>query len=411
MGLVSRSAAFLSVVTLTALALPALAGDREILVTPNYRIFGDETPKLKTIASYLEVSCADYGRRFRTPRGPGGKMRVRLFASGEAIAATMDSPNRSSFNGLYSPGEHELLMNANVESDEELFRLVRHEGFHQFADFHYGSKFPTWMEEGLACYFGNAELDGRTIKHRRVDQGDVDSLLESWHERGRPALTWLLEADYDTFHRSGNEHLNYMVAWLFCAWLIEDARNGQDLLNAYIEELSRDPGARFLPKVGEPEKVEAKLQEKLLAMRGTVVLSERPAPTSRRPKERIRTHATCPPKRTTRPAETHAVFRPFREGAGATVVLLANGGALSREDGGPAFVIFGRVRNEGNREARGVKVRAAVAGERGEVDVLEATVTPEILAPRAVGTFRLVYTGRLFDEVSGFEIVPEWRGD
>src|SRR5262249_39743854 len=157
------------------------------------------------IASYLELSCADFTWRFRTARGPGGRMAVRLFASGEAIAKAMGKDaTRPAYDGLYMPGAKELWLNGRA-ADASLLRLIRHEGFHQFLSFHFGNRVPDWLNEGLAQYFEGDRVEGEKILVGWASADVVRSLDAAWAGPKRPKIAWLVCADYDAFHKTGDE--------------------------------------------------------------------------------------------------------------------------------------------------------------------------------------------------------------
>lgn len=242
--------------------LPAAAKDVELLQTANYLILGESSPKLKLIAGYLEISCADFAGRFPTKRGAGGRMAVRLFASGVEIAKRMGKDAaRPSYPGLYAAGEKELWLDGRG-SDDELFRTIRHEGFHQFLALRFGDDVPDWLNEGLAQYFEGSGLENGKIRLGWAKADTVRSLDDRWKKPARPKIAWLIAADYDAFHKTGDEWTNYATAWLLCAWLIEDTADGWTIINGFLVDLARDPKAPFAPKL-DPEKVEAALRAKL----------------------------------------------------------------------------------------------------------------------------------------------------
>ena len=248
------------------LATTTSAADHAIAESANYRVLGTPVQHLKTIVAYLEVSCADFKRRFRTRRRPGGKMRVRLFESGEAIAGRLQTTHRRTFDGVYCPSPKELWLSGSVVDPQELFSLIRHEGFHQFADFHFGRVLPDWLNEGLAVYFGNARIGKKKIEHGWIDAHVVGPLYQRWDTPDRPRLDWLLSTDYQALHTQGAEWANYSMAWLFCAWLIEDAKNGQRVLNNYIQTRIRRPDAQLFASISDTAKIEEAMKQKLTGL-------------------------------------------------------------------------------------------------------------------------------------------------
>lgn len=69
--------------------------------------------------------------------------------------------------GMYvSAGDQSrLLAYAGREIGENVWQVVQHEGFHQFADQVIGGRIPLWVNEGLAEYFGDAQFTGSGYVH------------------------------------------------------------------------------------------------------------------------------------------------------------------------------------------------------------------------------------------------------
>jgi hypothetical protein len=185
---------------------------------------------------------------------------------------------------MYDPGRKELWLNGNCETDDYLFETVRHEGFHQFVDFHFGRTFPTWLNEGLAMYFETAQRTKTGLRHGWAKPWIVEELASSWNKESRPNLGWLMSASYNDFHcgveGGGTEKLNYKTSWLLCAWLIEDAPKGPAILNEFIDGLVKGKAPSLADSLGDLSRVEAEMCKKLDSMRARIKPDEKMVPTS-----------------------------------------------------------------------------------------------------------------------------------
>ena len=150
--------------------------------------------------------------------------------------------------GLYSPVLDQLLV-WNLPEREEMFRTVRHEGFHQFAR-HALPELPMWLNEGLAELFEGADFTrvrshryGPQVGHlavlRTLFPGPLDTPLGV---SLREQLAWTVEADRAAFYGPGVE-LHYAVAWLLAHHLVNSGPDGRALLNETVRRLGRGAGS------------------------------------------------------------------------------------------------------------------------------------------------------------------------
>jgi hypothetical protein len=78
--------------------------------------------------------------------------------------------------GYFNPDSRELVALAE-DSGPRTWNTVQHEGFHQFAHFMIRGDIPTWLNEGLAEYFGEAIFTGDSS----VDpDGFVTGVIPQW---------------------------------------------------------------------------------------------------------------------------------------------------------------------------------------------------------------------------------------
>jgi hypothetical protein len=132
-----------------------------------------------------------------------------------------------------------LMAVAGQETSGATWRIIQHEGFHQFVHAVIGGDIPIWVNEGLAEYFGQALYTGDgyvtgLIPPRRLAR------LQQWieGEQARP-----LDEVMMTSHAAWNAGLsiiNYDQAWSMVHFLAH-AENGryQPAFNGFIKSVSR----------------------------------------------------------------------------------------------------------------------------------------------------------------------------
>ncbi|MEM1354978.1 MAG: DUF1570 domain-containing protein [Planctomycetota bacterium] len=125
-------------------------------------------------------------------------------------------------------------------SRQKTFRILQHEGFHQFAWNYLGPNLPVWLNEGLAQYFEDAILTNQGMQlgipggtriervHRAIEQDNVlsfeqlrDVTAEHWGRtlRNRPDQSSLLYAQswsvvYFLIHADEGRHKDRLLHYL-----------------------------------------------------------------------------------------------------------------------------------------------------------------------------------------------------
>jgi len=116
---------------------------------------GDE---VREAAARLTAMAEEYHRRTRDFAGViRNRLPFGLFSSREDYYAAGGMKNTG---GMYHPERQLLMAVADGGADAGLWHVVQHEGFHQFADLVIGGGLPTWVDEGLAEYFGQGIWTG-----------------------------------------------------------------------------------------------------------------------------------------------------------------------------------------------------------------------------------------------------------
>lgn len=125
---------------------------------------------------------------------------------------------------------------------EDLMRVLAHEGLHQFFCHHMQGKAPVWLDEGLACYFENSPHYATEAK--RIAGG----------AHRKDLLPWLLNLDREGFYR--NAGLTYPLSWSLMRYLVSgpgpgkmseafrkftgDVRGGKSPLTAFKKRFGND---------------------------------------------------------------------------------------------------------------------------------------------------------------------------
>lgn len=256
----SRHAAIILLAALCLAGRPAAGDDLKL------RSFSTRRYEIKTNLSRAEAAVfgrhmdavyAEYARRFRRfgatadERMPLFLLRTsaqyHAFLEGHGIAA----PNT---NGVFFVQE-ELRGLATWTHDRprsQTFAVLQHEGFHQFAHTHIGSRLPLWVNEGLAQYFE----DGIFVRRRLVlGQRNERRILAV-----RNALRRGTAIDFERMLGMGatqwqatvaggglTASLMYDQAWSMVYYLVRTGERRQEAFLQYLERLGRqeDPVAAF----------------------------------------------------------------------------------------------------------------------------------------------------------------------
>ncbi len=133
-----------------------------------------------------------------------------------------------------------------------LYRVLAHEGFHQFIHYELGNQTPIWFNEGLAQYFETA-----TTRNQRLQVGQVPpdrlAAAQSILRTGRgPSVAELIRMDRATFYRQAG--VTYPLSWALAHYLMErDQRRYQNgPVQKYVRDLQRgrDPVDSFWNRFG-----------------------------------------------------------------------------------------------------------------------------------------------------------------
>ena len=121
--------------------------------------------------------------------------------------------------------------------DPSLWRVLAHEGFHQFIGYELGLQIPTWLNEGTAQYFETSFITG---SHFNVGQISRNKLLYAQAlivNKKAPPLEQLIQWDQATFYANAN--VAYPTSWALVYYLLNSSndRYEQSRFRRYLQDL------------------------------------------------------------------------------------------------------------------------------------------------------------------------------
>ena len=206
------------------------------VTTSHYVIASDIDKETCYLAGrVLEKAHTAYNAYVRRANSGKRKFRVFIFSGASSYTAyAKDTLGRAMPGsvGLYSPLLKQLLIQ-NDPRRAEMFRTIRHEGFHQYLD-RFASNAPLWFNEGHAAYFETAG-DGGSWKAGVIR----DDYLDILKERAVPTIESILTRRGDSFYKRGVR--SYAESWALVHFLYHGKVGGKQILSKIFEQLGTRP--------------------------------------------------------------------------------------------------------------------------------------------------------------------------
>jgi len=119
------------------------------------------------------------------------------------------------------------------------WRVVQHEGFHQFADKVIRGDLPIWLNEGLAEYFGRGVWTGDSLVVGLIPSGARSGVQAMIKKKTLMPLSKMLGMSQKDWN-GALSHRNYLQAWSMVHFLVHaDKGKYQKALSGYIRDLSQ----------------------------------------------------------------------------------------------------------------------------------------------------------------------------
>lgn len=210
---------------------PALALPLKDYKTKNYDLKTNISVKeAKAVKKFLEAMHKTYKKVFPDkPVRDNGRAKVIAFQTQQEYAAWNQKkhPNFNANTMGYFYRDSNTLVVYRGRNIEELFGILSHEGFHQFAWSYMVPKdsdpLPIWYEEGLAEYFRSGK-----VSKGRLQKVDLDYHFRSVKDGIKRKWVWTLDqiwsSDPSKFKDASVFNAFYAHAYVFMEFLVAHGR-------------------------------------------------------------------------------------------------------------------------------------------------------------------------------------------
>lgn len=176
---------------------------------------------VQAIATHMDQSLDGYRQELGVGSRTGaGRPLVYLFAEEGAYQRHLRGlglDGRGSGGMFYfTPKETALALPLGESSRTRILEVVQHEGFHQFAHATFKAGLPTWLNEGLAEYFGDALVRRGRFTAGLIPATRLDHLRQANKQGKLISLSKLTSLDGRSWAaalRSGESRTLYEQAW------------------------------------------------------------------------------------------------------------------------------------------------------------------------------------------------------
>lgn len=235
------------------LTTPAVAGDFTTFRSRRYDVVTDlPLQRAKPIAMHMDKVFDEYVRRlaragFRARSTD--RMNLYLFNDKQTYVSQLAGKgvNATGSGGMFfvRNGESGLATFVGGRSANDMIATLQHEGFHQFAWMRIGSNLPTWANEGLAEYFGDALLVKGRFATGQVNGRRLGAIRKAIAEDKAFGFGELLNMSSEQWLANVNRgdersHLMYDQSWSIVHFLVHGEKERfQPAFMAYLREINK----------------------------------------------------------------------------------------------------------------------------------------------------------------------------
>jgi hypothetical protein len=121
--------------------------------------------------------------------------------------------------------------------DANLWRVLAHEGFHQFIGYELGQQIPVWLNEGMAQYFETGFKIGSRFYVGQVSRSKLLYAQALIVNKQAPPLAQMIQWDRATFYANAN--VAYPMSWALVYYLLNsnNDRFEQSEFRRYLQDL------------------------------------------------------------------------------------------------------------------------------------------------------------------------------
>ncbi len=122
-------------------------------------------------------------------------------------------------------------------ASQDLWRVLAHEGFHQFIGYEQGQRIPMWLNEGMAQYFETCSILGSEFHVGQVSRNKLLYAQALIVNKQAPPLSQLIQWDRATFYANAN--VAYPMSWALVYYLVNshEERFAQSDFRRYMQDL------------------------------------------------------------------------------------------------------------------------------------------------------------------------------
>lgn len=213
----------------------------------NYEVLSDlPLPDARPVALHMDATFEEYERLFSGFGTRNAKpTRLYIFGTRDAYLVELERQGLNADNtaGVFFHDNQTAGLATFVEdqSGPEMYHVLQHEGFHQFAHLRIGDALPVWSNEGLAEYFGQAIMVRGVLRTGMAPASRIESIRRQIQENKTFPITELFamsSKEWGDRVTRGDERagLMYDQSWSIVHFLIH-ADNGRRsaALNTYVK--------------------------------------------------------------------------------------------------------------------------------------------------------------------------------
>lgn len=186
--------------------------------------------QVRLYAEHMDKVFREYHERFAGFRGePSQAMPLYLFSTQQVYLEFMRHHGIDATNsgGMFfvRPQVQGLAVFVEGNSRSQTFSVLQHEGFHQFAYHFIGPDLPMWANEGLAQYFEDGIILGKSMKLGIANRNRIDRVRAALEAGKAIPLDQLLMIDSQTWGQTLNSDpqraaLLYAQSWSVVYFLV-----------------------------------------------------------------------------------------------------------------------------------------------------------------------------------------------
>lgn len=221
--------------------------------TNSYKFTTDvDKPTAKILAKHMDAVYAEYSKRFADFRGRAREQYpLYVFQRRETYLQFLGKLgiNGSGSGGMFFYGSKDvngLITFMEGQGWNRMLTTLQHEGFHQFAYMRIGPGLPSWANEGLADYFGEAVMVRGKFKPGYVPHRPLISMQALVKESQHLPFEDLLGMSRQMWSarlQSGMGAVQYNQSWSIVHYLIHGDRRYRAAFAGYLKAIANGKSA------------------------------------------------------------------------------------------------------------------------------------------------------------------------